>query len=106
MNGALGGLLDPWQPGLLRSVAEIARAGKELGVPVGVCGESAADPLLAMVFAGLGITSVSVSPAAVSEVSQALRSITQAEASGLSKAALAATTAWSAKQDVRDQLAI
>jgi phosphotransferase system enzyme I (PtsI) len=106
MNGALGGLLDPWQPGLLRSVAEIARAGKELGVPVGVCGESAADPLLAMVFAGLGITSVSVSPAAVSEVSQALRSITQAEASGLAKAALAATTAWSAKQDVREQLAI
>ena len=33
-----------------------AEAGQRAGKPVGVCGEAAADPLLACVLVGLGIT--------------------------------------------------
>ncbi|HEV2824959.1 MAG TPA: putative PEP-binding protein, partial [Actinomycetota bacterium] len=52
MAGELADLLDPWQPALLDLVRMTAEAGKALGKPVGVCGEAASDPLLALVFVG------------------------------------------------------
>ena len=70
--GALGHLLDPWQPALLDLVAMVADAGRAAGKPVGVCGEAAADPLLAAVLVGLGVTSLSMTPNARSGVRAAL----------------------------------
>ena len=101
MHPRLGGLNNPWQPGLLRTVRSIADAAKELGIPVGVCGESAANPLLSIVFAGLGISSVSVAPSAVDEVSQALSSVDQDTASRAATAALQASTPGDAEAAVR-----
>ncbi|MDP2775728.1 MAG: putative PEP-binding protein, partial [Nocardioides sp.] len=40
-------LPDPWQPAVLQRIAITAAAGRHAGKPVGVCGEAAADPLLA-----------------------------------------------------------
>jgi phosphoenolpyruvate-protein phosphotransferase (PTS system enzyme I) len=74
MNPALGTLLTPWQPGLIRTLARIADAGKAAGISVGVCGESASDPTFAVVLAGLGISSVSASPSQVDVVKTALSS--------------------------------
>ena len=59
MSADLADLTDPWQPGVLALVAMAARAGAAVGKPVGVCGEAAADPLLACVLVGLGMTSLS-----------------------------------------------
>ena len=64
-SGDLAELLDPWQPALLALVAACGEAGRRAGKPVGVCGEAAADPLLAPVLVGLGITSLSMSARAV-----------------------------------------
>ncbi|MCB2563707.1 phosphoenolpyruvate--protein phosphotransferase, partial [Listeria monocytogenes] len=52
LRGELADLLDPWPPAVLDLVAVTARAGGTLGKPVGVCGESAADPLMALVLVG------------------------------------------------------
>ncbi|MDT7633709.1 MAG: phosphoenolpyruvate-protein phosphotransferase system enzyme [Pseudonocardiales bacterium] len=60
--GALGHLLDPWQPALLDLIAMVGAEGRERGKPVGVCGEAASDPLLAAVLVGLGVTSLSMAP--------------------------------------------
>lgn len=79
MDGALQDLLDPWQPALLDLVAACATAGRELGKPVGICGESAGDPELAPVFAGLGITSLSMSARSVAHVRRALATRTLAD---------------------------
>ncbi|MBG0833186.1 phosphoenolpyruvate--protein phosphotransferase [Planomonospora sp. ID67723] len=81
-HGELADLLDPWQPGLLRLVGGCVRAGRAVGKPVGVCGEAAADPLLATVLAGLGVTSLSMSAPAVAAVREALarRSLARCEA--------------------------
>jgi phosphotransferase system enzyme I (PtsI) len=61
-------LNDPWQPALLRMIEMVATAASASGTPVGVCGEAAADPLLALVLTGLGISSLSMAPAALGEV--------------------------------------
>lgn len=81
MTGALAGLNDPWQPALLRLIASVANAARRTGKPAGVCGEAAADPLLAGVLAGLGVTSLSMSAPAMSAVGAQLaeHSLTQWE---------------------------
>lgn len=71
--GSLSDLIDRWQPAVLRLVAKTAKAGRDLGRPVGVCGESAADPLMALVLCGMGITSLSMSTTALPYVRYALR---------------------------------
>ena len=53
MEAALADLLDIWQPALLDLVAAVAEGGQKTGRPVGVCGEAASDPLLALVLVGL-----------------------------------------------------
>ncbi|WP_067808175.1 phosphoenolpyruvate--protein phosphotransferase, partial [Actinomadura formosensis] len=73
--GALASLQDPWQPAVLDLVAPAAGAG----VPCGVCGEAAADPALACVLVGLGVTSLSMSAPSLPLVRAALARHTLAE---------------------------
>lgn len=72
----LAALTDPWQPAVLALVARTAAAGAAVGKPVGVCGEAAADPVLACVLVGLGITSLSCAAAAVGSVGARVASVT------------------------------
>ena len=67
-TGALPELLDPWQPALLKLVKLTSLAGRESHKPVGVCGEAASDPMLALVLVGLGITSLSMTPGSIAAV--------------------------------------
>jgi len=76
MSSDLATLTDPWQPGVINLVAKTARAGQASGKPVGVCGEAAADPLLACVLTGLGVTSLSAAASAVTPVGAKLASVT------------------------------
>lgn len=97
--GGLGDLQDPWHPGLLRLIDLVGRAGQTAGRPVGVCGEAAADPLLARVLVGLGVTSLSMAPAALADVRASLAEVTLAQcraAAGLALAARSAATARAA----------
>ncbi|WP_326558437.1 phosphoenolpyruvate--protein phosphotransferase [Micromonospora sp. NBC_01796] len=95
--GDLAELLDPWQPALLQLIAVVATAGRAAGKPVGVCGEAAADPLLAPVLAGLGVTSLSMSGPALPWVRAALAEHTFADCERLAKLALDADDARHAR---------
>ena len=99
LRGELADLLDVWQPAVLDLVAATARAGRAAGKPVGVCGESAADPVMALVLAGLGVTSLSMAPAAVPAVRFALRHHTLARCEEIALAALAASGPTAARAD-------
>ncbi|GIG26404.1 phosphoenolpyruvate--protein phosphotransferase [Cellulomonas denverensis] len=97
LRGELSDLLDMWQPAVIDLVAATADGGKSEGKPVGVCGESASDPLMALVLTGLGVTSLSMSPAAVPAVRAALRGHTLARCQEIAAAARAARTAPEAR---------
>ncbi len=77
-------------------------AGAELGKPVGICGEAAADPLLAVVLVGLGATSLSMSPSALADVRASLARYTREDAERIARAALAAEGAAEAKQAAQE----
>ncbi|TDE30802.1 phosphoenolpyruvate--protein phosphotransferase [Nonomuraea mesophila] len=78
-HSELADLLDPRQPALLQLIGMCARAGREAGKPVGVCGEAAGDPLLAPLLAGLGVTSLSMAPVCVPAIREALAGLTLEE---------------------------
>jgi multiphosphoryl transfer protein len=71
----LASLNDPWQPALLRLIEIVASAADGSDKHVGVCGEAAADPLLALVLAGLGMSSLSMAPAALAGVGRSLAGV-------------------------------
>jgi phosphotransferase system enzyme I (PtsI) len=97
-NSAVAKLLNPWQPAMLRTISRICLDAQAAGIKVGVCGEAAADPLLSVVLAGLGVQTVSVASPAVQKVSDYLSSVTPEEAQAVAKAALSAISPEQAKQ--------
>jgi phosphoenolpyruvate-protein phosphotransferase (PTS system enzyme I) len=105
MNPALGALLNHWQPALIKSLARIASGAKAAGISSGVCGESASDPAFAVVLAGLGMDSVSVSKSQVTAVHNALSSLSLADAKEVANAVLKETTAEAAKATALREIA-
>jgi len=106
-SGALGHLLDPWQPAVLDLVAVVGEAGRAAGKPVGVCGEAAADPLLAAVLVGLGVSSLSTAPTARPAVHAALHGLSApccAVLADRARAARGANAARTTAARTRDEL--
>jgi phosphotransferase system enzyme I (PtsI) len=95
--GSVAAFQDPWHPAVLRLIREVGDAGRIHGKPVGICGEAAADPLLALVLVGLGATSLSMAPTALADVRATLLTHTLDDARAIAAAALAATGAASAR---------
>jgi phosphotransferase system enzyme I (PtsI) len=95
--GELAELLDSWQPPLLSLVAICAEAGHVAAKPVGLCGEAAADLLLAPVLVGLGVSSLSMAPRAIPAVRRALTSHTFDACQRLAAVVLGASDAIAAR---------
>jgi phosphotransferase system enzyme I (PtsI) len=98
--GSVASFQDPWHPAVLRLVGEVGRAGAALDKPVGICGEAAADPLLAVVLVGLGATSLSMSPAALADVRTELSRFSREQAVRFAEIALSAHSAVEARAAV------
>jgi phosphotransferase system enzyme I (PtsI) len=105
MNPSLGALLNHWQPALIKSLARIAQAAKSAGITSGVCGESASDPAFAVVLAGLGIESVSVSKSQVTAVNNALCSLSLEDAKEVANEVLKQSTPEAAKATALSEIA-
>ncbi|HET8867744.1 MAG TPA: phosphoenolpyruvate--protein phosphotransferase [Agrococcus sp.] len=96
--GSVAALQDPWHPAVLRLVKMLGDAGAASGKPVGVCGEAAADPGLAVVLVGLGATSLSMSATAIADVRAELLTVTLDEARARAERALGARSGAEARQ--------
>ena len=96
-NEELAALADPLDPGVL---ALIGAAGATAGadVLVAVCGELAADEQAVPVLLGLGVRELSVAPAAVPGVKEAVRRVDLSVARDLAASALAAPDACAVRR--------
>ena len=106
--GPLAALNTPWQPAVLRLVSLTVEGSAAEGhnKPVGVCGEAAADPALAIVLTGLGVTTLSMTARSIAAVAAVLKTVTLAEAQELAKLALSAPSATEARAWVRAKLPV
>ncbi|CAN5278677.1 phosphoenolpyruvate--protein phosphotransferase [soil metagenome] len=98
MLGSVASYQDPWHPAVLRLVKMLGDAGAAAGKGVGICGEAAADPQLAVVLVGLGATTLSMTPAALADVRAELATVTLEQAKAKAAAALGASDAASARR--------
>ncbi|QLD12529.1 phosphoenolpyruvate--protein phosphotransferase [Microbacterium oleivorans] len=104
--GSVSSFQDPWHPAVLRLIHETGKAGQANGKPVGICGEAAADPLLAVVLVGLGATSLSMAPTALADVRATLLTHSLDDARRIAEAALTATDAASARAAAQEAAGI
>ncbi|ADG76837.1 Phosphoenolpyruvate-protein phosphotransferase OS=Tsukamurella paurometabola (strain ATCC 8368 / DSM / CCUG 35730 / CIP 100753 / JCM 10117 / KCTC 9821 /NBRC 16120 / NCIMB 702349 / NCTC 13040) OX=521096 GN=Tpau_0183 PE=3 SV=1 [Tsukamurella paurometabola] len=104
MSSELAALTDPWQPAVLRLIRLTADAGAGAGKPVGVCGEAAADPLLACVLVGLGVTSLSCAAGAAAAVGARLGGVTLQQCRWAAEAAVASADPQAARDAARRAL--
>ncbi|WP_152816389.1 phosphoenolpyruvate--protein phosphotransferase, partial [Georgenia subflava] len=104
--GSLAELSDPWQPAVLRLIEATCTGGAQQSRPVGVCGEAAADPALAVVLTGLGVSSLSMTPRALADVAAVLAATDLATCRRLARAAVDAESALEARTRVRDGLPV
>jgi phosphoenolpyruvate-protein phosphotransferase/dihydroxyacetone kinase phosphotransfer subunit len=100
-SAPLASLNNPWQPALLRMIEMVTRAATVSGKPVGVCGEAAADPLLALVLTGLGISSLSMAPRALAGVGHSLAAVTFEQCRRAARATCESDSPTSAREAAR-----
>lgn len=91
-NEKIAHLYQPYHPGLLRLVKFVVESAHAEGIPVGMCGEMAADPLAALVLLGLGLDEFSMSAAGIPRIKKILRSVTVAEAEDVAGRVLGMTS--------------
>lgn len=98
--GSVAAYQDPWHPAVLRLVRDVGAAGATHDVPVSICGEAAADPLLALVLVGLGAGSLSMAPAALADVRRRLAAHSLADVQKFAALALDTDSAAQARAAV------
>lgn len=104
LSSQLAYLTDPWQPAVLRLIQHTCMVGRDTQTAVGVCGEAAADPLLACVLTGLGVDSLSAASTAIAGVGTRLSETTIEQCEKAAEAALDASGAVAAREAVRRML--
>ncbi|MET3974091.1 phosphoenolpyruvate--protein phosphotransferase [Cellulosimicrobium sp. 4261] len=102
----LARLSTAWQPTVLALVGATGSGAALNGRPLGVCGEAAADPVLAPVLVGLGVTSLSMTPRALPDVAAVLAATTSDQCEELAFLALQQPTPDAARAAVRARLPV
>ncbi len=74
-NERVSRLNDPLHPALVRTIRFVTRVTERSGVPLAVCGEIAAEPLIIPLLLGFGVRTFSMSPNALPEVKRIIRQI-------------------------------
>ncbi len=99
-NAKVAYLYSAFQPAVLRSIRTIIKAGKEAGIPVGMCGEAAADPLMIPLLMSFGLDEYSVNPVLVLRARCIISKWTRAEADALAEKVMAMATEEEVKAEL------
>ena len=103
-NPDISYLYQPGHPSIVRLIHHVVEAAYAHGIWVGICGEMAAEPLLAPLVLGVGIHELSMSPVAIAPIKRLIRHMRMYEAEELVAQALRCSTAGEVLQLCRDFL--
>ena len=92
-NAAVSARTDALHPAVLRLIGKTVEGAREHGRWTGVCGGLASDALAAPVLIGLGVTELSVAPAAVPMIKATVRQLRSDDCRALAERACAAASA-------------
>jgi phosphotransferase system enzyme I (PtsI)/phosphotransferase system enzyme I (PtsP) len=79
-NGRVAYLYDHVHPAVLREINRIVDIGREIDLPVSICGEMASDAVAVILLLGMGVRTLSISSAKLPRIKWLIRSISISEA--------------------------
>ena len=91
-NAEVAYLYSAYNPAVLRSIERVIKAGRAEGIMVGMCGEAAADPLLAPLLISFGLSEFSVSATSILATRKGISLWTKEEADAVAAKAMSMTT--------------
>lgn len=92
-NEKIAHLFVPFHPGVIRLIKLVTDNAHKEGIPVGMCGEMAADPAAAVLLLGLGVDEFSMSPLGLPKIKKILRTLSFSEAQKVAEKALEMSSA-------------
>ena len=92
-NAKVENLYKTMHPAVLRSIRSVIHAAREAGIPVGMCGEAAADPALIPLLLSFGLNELSVNSASILRTRKIVSLWKHDEAQQVEQAAMALDTA-------------
>ncbi len=92
-NQQVAYLNSTYQPAVLRAIRHIIKCAKEAGIPVGMCGEAAADPLLTPLLISFGLDDFSVNHASVLKTRYNISRWSEKDADAVAEKAMSMKTA-------------
>ena len=78
-NESVAHLYQPTNPAILYLMRRVIAAAHRAGIPVSVCGESAADPIIGVLWAAMGTDTLSMSGSYIPVMAKMLRRLSRAE---------------------------
>ena len=90
-NEHLSHLYRTYHPTVLQTIKRIVRDAQTAGVPVSVCGDAAADPVITPFLCGIGVDALSVSPEFIEQTKSRIAEMTQPEAESYARDLLSIT---------------
>jgi phosphotransferase system enzyme I (PtsI) len=88
LNEKIAHLYEPTHPAILRLIKQTVDAAHRHNIWVGVCGEMAGDPVLAILLLGLGVDDLSVAPPLVPQLKYLIKALHMDDANDLAAFAL------------------
>jgi phosphotransferase system enzyme I (PtsI) len=104
INEHVSYLFSPFHPAVLRLIKMVVEMANERGVPVGVCGEMAAQLPCVPLLVGMGVDELSMNVHAIPKVKKLLNSITEKESREIVEYALKLKTAADIKEYVTNTI--
>ena len=91
-NADVAYLYSAFSPAVLRMLRHIISEGKKAGIPVGMCGEGAADPLLIPLLISFGLDEYSVNPTSLLATRREISRWSKKEADKIAESVMALET--------------
>lgn len=104
VNEKTAHLYEPAHPGVLRMIQKTIDAAHNEGIPVGLCGEMASDPVLAFLLLGLGLDEMSMSASSILTIKKMIRGLRYADVMRVTNEAMGLFSGQEVEEYVASQM--
>jgi len=103
-NERISKLYNQFHPALLRLIKTVIENGHKEGIWVGMCGESAGDPMLIPILIGMGLDEFSMSSSSILRARDIIRNISKKEAERIVEKVINLSTAYEVKNFINNSI--